>query len=79
MTPSRSRRDASELEKAWSTTGPSAAIDSTPATLEVALLIPEASPTWRSSTALRTVVVNGATLTAMPKPSTTTAGKNPTQ
>jgi len=43
---------------------------------ETALLIPEAMPTRFAGTAFITVVVSGATLTAIPKPSTTTAGKN---
>jgi hypothetical protein len=36
---------------------------------------PEATPAWRVSTAFITVVVSGATLIAMPSPSTTMAGK----
>ena len=41
-----------------------------------ALLMPEATPAWEESTARITVVVSGATLTAIPSPRTTTAGKN---
>ena len=55
---------------------PSAAIARSAAVRETALLIPEAMPTRFAGTALITVVVSGATLTAIPKPSTTTAGKN---
>ena len=49
---------------------------SSPAARATALLMPAAMPAWRTSTAFITVVVRGATLTAMPSPSTTMAGKN---
>ena len=52
---------------------------SKPAVRETALLIPEAMPAWLSRTEFITVVVNGATLMAIPRPSTTIAGKNPVQ
>src|SRR6185295_2863860 len=44
-----------------------------------ALLMPDATPACRLSTAAITVVVSGATVTAMPSPRTTTAGKNVVQ
>src|SRR4029077_20791400 len=50
-----------------------------PATRATALLTPDATPACRLSTALITVVVSGATVIAMPNPSTTTAGKNVVQ
>lgn len=58
---------------------PSRAIASRPAARETALLIPEASPAWAASSAFMTVVVSGATVTAMPKPSTRIAGKKVVQ
>src|SRR5947207_12987757 len=58
---------------------PSTAIASKPAVRETALLTPEAMPAWLSFTEFITVVVNGATLIAMPRPSTTTAGKKVVQ
>jgi len=55
------------------------AIARRPATLATALLMPEATPACRASTAAITVVVRGATVMAIPKPSTTTAGRNVVQ
>jgi hypothetical protein len=46
---------------------------------ETALLIPEATPARLSGTEFITVVVSGATQIAMPRPSTTTAGKKVVQ
>lgn len=53
----------------------STAIESSPAVRATALLIPEAIPAWRTFTAPITVVVSGATVIAMPRPNTNTAGK----
>src|SRR5712691_5124301 len=55
------------------------AIARRPATLATALLTPDAAPACRGSTALITVVVSGATVTAIPNPSMTMAGKNVVQ
>ena len=52
---------------------------SRPATLAAALLIPEATPDRCFGTALITVMVSGATLTAMPKPSTVIGSRNAVQ
>src|SRR5205085_12440344 len=60
-------------------TTPKSAIARRPATRATALLTPDATPACLGSTALITVVVNGATVIAMPNPSTTTAGKNVVQ
>ena len=49
---------------------------SSPAARDTALLMPEAVPARFTSTAFITVVVSGATLTAIPSPSTTMGGKN---
>jgi len=46
---------------------------------DTGLFTPEATPTCFSGTAFITVVVSGATLTAIPIPSTTMAGKNVSQ
>jgi len=54
---------------------PKEAIESNPASLETALLTPDAVPARSSETEFMTVVVSGATLIAIPKPSTITAGK----
>ena len=48
---------------------------SRPAARDTALLMPDAVPAWRTSTAFITVVVSGATLTAIPSPSTIIAGR----
>src|SRR5437660_6206602 len=58
-----------------SITIPRTAIASSPAACETALLTPDAMPTRFSVIEFITVVVRGAILTAMPVPSTTTAGK----
>ena len=71
-----SSRRSSERLNTCSMTMPSTAMANSPAAREMALLIPEAMPTRFSGTAFMTVVVRGATLIAMPNPSTTTAGKN---
>jgi hypothetical protein len=42
---------------------------------EMALLAPEAAPTCSGRTDASTVEVSGATVTAMPRPKTTTAGR----
>ena len=52
---------------------------SKPATLETALLTPEATPTALEATDCMTVVVSGATVKVMPNPSTIAAGKNVVQ
>src|SRR5262249_23478201 len=62
-----------------SITMPSTAIDNTPAILEVALLMPEATPARFPPTEFMTVVVRGATLIAIPRPSTRIPGKNDVQ
>src|SRR5262249_33989318 len=49
------------------------------ATRASVLLTPEATPTSLSSTAVMTVVVNGATVIAMPSPITTIGGKKVVQ
>src|SRR5262249_5399044 len=49
------------------------------ATDATALLIPDATPAWFRGTALMTVVVSGATVIAMPNPTTTIGSKNATQ
>ena len=48
---------------------------SRPATRETPLLIPEAMPTWRSSTELSAVAVSGATVAERPSPKTRIAGR----
>jgi hypothetical protein len=53
---------------------PNSAIASSEAVRATALLNPEATPEWLSATALITAVVSGATVIAMPRPSTSTAG-----
>ena len=52
---------------------------SMPAMREMALLMPDAVPACWLPTAPMTVVVSGATLMAMPRPSTAVAGKNVVQ
>ena len=54
---------------------PRTAMARSAAARETALLIPEATPTRLGETAPMTVVVSGATLTAMPMPNTAIAGK----
>ena len=66
---------SSSVEANWAeTTAPRAAIASTCATLATALLTPEATPTWRSSTESSTVVVSGATVIDSPSPKSSIAG-----
>ena len=60
-------------------TSPNTAIAISAETRDAALLIPDAAPANRWSTAFKTAVVNGATLIAIPRPSTTAAGKNVNQ
>src|SRR5690554_1553796 len=55
----------------------SAATASSPARRETALLTPEATPLIASSTASSTAVVNGATVSASPRPNTTTPANTP--
>src|SRR5215467_4147925 len=62
--------------KPWTIVMPRTAIDRSPAVLDTALLTPEATPARCSGTEFITVVVSGATVIAIPKPSTITAGKN---
>jgi hypothetical protein len=75
----RHRRLAARSSSAWLNarcmTMPSRAIASRPAARDTALLMPDARPAWTGSSAFMTVVVRGATVTVMPKPSRTTAGK----
>jgi hypothetical protein len=63
------------LIETCSMTIPRTAIASKLAIRETALLTPEAVPTRSCAMEFITVVVSGATLTAIPIPSTTTAGK----
>ena len=58
---------------------PNTAIATSPATRETALFTPDATPACSAWTAFITVVVNGATTIAIPRPSTATAGKNVVQ
>ena len=51
----------------------------TTAMRDAALLMPEAAPWKATLTELMTTVVSGATLTAMPSPRTTMAGKKVVQ
>ncbi len=53
---------------------PRIAIASSPATRETPLLMPDAIPTWRSSTELSAVAVRGATVAERPAPKTRSAG-----
>ena len=62
--------------KTFTITIPSTAMARTPANRATALLIPDAVPAWSLSTEAITTVVSGATVTAIPKPSTTDARKN---
>jgi hypothetical protein len=57
-------------------TKPKIAIASSAAVRETALLTPEATPARSGPTEFITVVVSGATVTVIPMPSTTTAGRN---
>jgi hypothetical protein len=58
---------------------PKTAIASRPAVLLTALFTPEASPECPPSTEFMAVVVNGAMTRLIPRPNTTTAGKNVAQ
>jgi hypothetical protein len=58
---------------------PSTGMQSRLAVRETALLTPEASPACLPETEVRAVVVSGAMTSAIPRPITTTAGKNVVQ
>ena len=58
---------------------PNTATASKPAVRDTALFTPDAIPARLSCTAFITVVVSGATLIAMPKPSTMIAGRKVVQ
>ena len=73
------KRWSSRRSKLCSITIPKTAIASNPAVREIALLIPDATPTRFEGTEFITVVVRGATLTAIPSPRTTIAGKKVVQ
>jgi uncharacterized protein (DUF427 family) len=60
-------------------TEPMRAVATNPPVRATALFNPEAAPTWRSSTDIRTAVVNGATATPIPSAITTMAGRTPSQ
>ena len=62
--------------KAQAMSEPNMAIASSAAMRETALFTPDAVPAASGPTAFMTVVVSGATVTVMPMPSTTMAGKN---
>src|SRR5690606_6784983 len=78
-TASAAARSSIAAPNAPTAIAPSSATASRPATLATALLTPEATPAWLSSTAPITVVVSGATLTVTPNPSTPAAGKKVVQ
>src|SRR5262249_37473085 len=65
--------------KAASATTPTIATARSAAPRATALFPPDATPTRPSSTAAITVLVSGATVTAIPVPTTTMAGKNVVQ
>src|SRR5579875_201936 len=67
------------LLKTARTTSPSTAMAISPAVRDTALLMPEATPARCGPTDPITAVVSGATAIAMPRPSTTAAGKNVVQ
>ena len=71
------KRESRERLNTCRVTIPNIATANRPAAREMALFIPDAIPTRFSGTAFMTVVVSGATLTAMPKPSTTVAEEEP--
>ena len=77
--PRLSREGAARISNVRASRTPKTAIARRPATRATALLMPDATPAWRVSTAPITVVVSGATVTAIPNPSTTTAGKKVVQ
>ena len=69
------KRSARLSLKAFNIKTPKTATASSAAVRETALLMPEATQAWRSSTAPMTVVVSGETLVAIPMLITITAGK----
>ena len=77
--PSSRNWSASVTSKTLAMTAPNTAIASTAAARDTALFTPEATPAISGPTAFMTVVVSGATVTAMPRPNTTTAGRKPLQ
>jgi len=70
---------SSSLSNRCVKTTPNTAMASSPAKRDIALLIPEAVPARSVPTEFMTVVVSGATVTLMPKPSMHIAGKNVAQ
>ena len=76
---SRLRRGITRVSNVRASRTPKTAIATSPATRDTALLTPDATPACRLSTALMTVVVNGATVTAIPNARTITAGQNVVQ
>src|SRR5215217_2665559 len=70
------RRESRVAEKVAKTKTPITAMASRLAVRETALFTPEASPECRPSTEFNAVVVSGAITRDIPKPITTTAGKN---
>src|SRR5581483_4914723 len=72
-------RNPQRYDGAAVTTMPSAAIPIKPAVRATALFIPEATPACSTGTAFITAVVNGATKSAPPQPSSVAAGKNVVQ
>jgi hypothetical protein len=65
--------------KAHAITSPKTAIASSAAVRDTALFTPDATPASSVPTAFITVVVSGATVMLMPRPSTQTAGKKLSQ
>jgi len=74
-----SKPPCSEGSKALAIAIPITATMRSPAVSEIALFTPDATPECSRATELITVVVSGATVSYMPKPSTTKAGKKPVQ
>jgi hypothetical protein len=70
---------SSERSNRYKSNMPSAATASNPAVRAAALLIPEASPAWRGSTAPMTAVVSGATVSPIPTPRVRSPGKKARQ
>src|SRR5216684_2480724 len=60
-------------------TEPMRDVATNPPVRATALFNPEAAPTWRASTDIRTAVVNGATAAPIPSAITTMAGRTPSQ
>src|SRR5438477_186476 len=77
--PAAARRALRSTSNVSDMTMPKLAIASKPATLETALLTPEATPTAFEATDCMTVVVSGATVNVIPNPSTSAAGKKVVQ